>query len=282
MKNRKTLKLPAVQAIGFIGLAVLVVSFLVAAHPVSQSMDVDTCADCHEDVAKAYLSLSHAATNTCTDCHGNAETHLEEGGGPNIFAFKDTDGSSQKSKKCLTCHTKDHARFFASPHGKASMDCTDCHSVHASGKNPALLKISTNKNCSACHEDIFALFQLNERHRLQEGILDCATCHNPHEPAVRERLGGFKHEACLKCHTDKGGPFLYEHGASRIEGCTACHEVHGSPNRRLLTFQSISDLCFSCHALTPSWHSRFTSEGTNCTVCHSTIHGSNLSKIFLK
>lgn len=281
MKNRKTLKLPAVQVIGFIGLAVLVVSFLVAAHPAPQSSDVDACADCHEDVAKAYLSMPHAA-NTCTDCHGSAETHLEEGGGPNIFAFKDTDVTNQKSKKCLTCHAKDNARYFASPHGKSSMDCTACHSVHGSGMYPALLKTSANKNCSQCHEDIFALFQLNERHRLQEGLLDCATCHDPHEPVARERLGGFKHEACLKCHTDKGGPFLYEHGASRVEGCTVCHEVHGSPNRRMLTSQSISDLCFSCHALAPSWHSRFTSEGTNCTVCHSTIHGSNLSKIFLK
>jgi predicted CXXCH cytochrome family protein len=86
----------------------------------------------------------------------------------------------------------------------------------------------------------------------------------------------------LQCHTDKSGPYLFEHGASRIEGCTACHEVHGSPNRHMLTQQSISDLCFSCHTHAVSWHSRFNSTSTNCTVCHSTIHGSNLSKIFLK
>jgi predicted CXXCH cytochrome family protein len=112
--------------------------------------------------------------------------------------------------------------------------------------------------------------------------LECTTCHDQHSPATGQRLGGFKHESCLKCHTDKGGPFLYEHGASRIEGCRACHEVHGSPNKHMLTHQSVSDLCFSCHVMAPSFHARFDSYSTNCTVCHATVHGSNLSKIFLK
>jgi DmsE family decaheme c-type cytochrome len=144
------------------------------------------------------------------------------------------------------------------------------------------LKASATKTCFSCHEDIFAKFNLNERHRLQEGILGCTSCHNPHEPATKERLGGFKQEACLKCHTDKGGPYLYEHGSSRVEGCTICHDSHGSPNRHMLTYQSIADLCFSCHIATPQWHSRFGEKTSNCTSCHSTIHGSNLSKIFLK
>ena len=96
------------------------------------------------------------------------------------------------------------------------------------------------------------------------------------------RLGGFKDEACIRCHTDKGGPFLFEHGSSRVEGCTICHEPHGSPNRHLLITQSISDLCFSCHTFAPAFHKGFDSRTTNCTSCHSTIHGSNLSRIFIK
>lgn len=228
------------------------------------------------------MSKPHSALNSCTACHGDSKLHLEEGGGATIFAFKSTDSPNEKSKKCLTCHTKINSRFSASPHGKAALDCTTCHVMHSEKTMPSLLATSATKSCYTCHEDVFSLFQLNERHRLQEGIMGCSTCHNPHEPATRERLAGFKHEPCLKCHTDKGGPYVYEHGASRIEGCKACHEVHGSPNRRMLTHQSISDLCFSCHAAAPSWHSRFDSNTTNCTSCHSTIHGSNLNKLFLK
>lgn len=281
-KRKKKVKFSSVKTIGFIGLAVCVTGFLFAAKPSKQTTDIETCADCHEEVTKAFMSKPHSASNSCTDCHGDAEKHLEEGGGSNIFAFKPTDAPNEKSKKCLTCHTRSNARFLASPHGKASLDCTTCHVMHSEKTNPSLLQASATKSCFKCHEDIFSQFQLNERHRLQEGILDCTTCHDPHVPAERERLGGFKHESCLRCHTDKGGPFLYEHLSSRIEGCSACHEVHGSPNRHMLTHQSISDLCFSCHASAPSWHSRFDSYTTNCVSCHAAIHGSNLSKLFLK
>lgn len=247
----------------------------------TQDVPSNTCAECHEDMAEAFQITPHAA-NSCVACHDDPDAHLEEGGGANIFAFTTENLANEKSSKCLSCHSQDNARFFASPHGKSSMDCTSCHSIHMEKVMPALLKTSPLKNCYTCHQDIFARFQLNERHRLQEGILSCSTCHDPHEPSARERLGGFKHESCLTCHTDKGGPFLYEHGASRIEGCTSCHEVHGSPNRHMLTHQSTADLCFSCHGVAPDWHSRFDSYSTNCTVCHATIHGSNLSHIFLK
>lgn len=281
-KTRKKMKLPSIKVVGCIGLAIVLAGFLSTAKPAIQETDVETCAECHEDIGKAFPSKPHSVTNSCTACHGDAETHLEEGGGPNIFAFKAEDMPNEKSKKCLDCHTNSNSRFMASPHGKASMDCTTCHVMHSEKTNPALLETSATKTCYTCHEDVFSKFQLNERHRLQEGILSCASCHNPHEPATRERLAGFKDQSCLKCHTDKGGPYFYEHAASRIEGCTACHEVHGTPNRHMLTHQSTSDLCFSCHTTAVSWHSRFDSRTTNCAVCHSTIHGSNLSKIFLK
>jgi DmsE family decaheme c-type cytochrome len=281
-KTRKKTKLPFVEIIGLIALAIFISGFSSSAKSATQAPDVETCLDCHEDLAKTFWSNPHSELSSCTACHGDAQRHLEEGGGPTIFAFKSEDIPREKSEKCLTCHLKTNPRFFASPHGKGSLDCTTCHVMHSEKTRPHLLESSSTRSCYSCHQDIFSLFQLNERHRLQEGIMGCTTCHNPHEPATRERLAGFKHESCLKCHTDKGGPFLYEHGASRIEGCEACHEVHGTPNRHMLTHQSTSDLCFSCHAEAPSFHSRFDSRTTNCTVCHSTIHGSNLSQIFLK
>jgi DmsE family decaheme c-type cytochrome len=278
----KKMKLPQVILLGIIGAVVISTSYLLGATPATQEeTGVNVCAECHDDIAHNIQTQPHAGNN-CVACHGDPEAHLGEGGGPNIFAFGVEELANDKSAKCLTCHSKTTGRYFASPHGKSAMDCTTCHSIHADMAKPALLKTSALKNCSTCHQDVFAQFQLNERHRLQEGILGCASCHNPHEPSSMLRLGGFKQESCLKCHTDKGGPFLHEHGASRIEGCTACHEVHGSPNKHMLTHQSVSDLCFSCHTMAPSFHARFDSYSTNCTVCHATIHGSNLSKIFLK
>ncbi len=279
--TQKRMKLPSVVMLGFTILVVFAICNLYAAKPSGQEESNAKCAECHDQLAQAIHSQAHAA-NACVSCHGDATKHLEEGGGPNIFAFGVDELSPAKSEKCLTCHAEAKTRYFVSQHAKSSLDCTTCHSIHSAGSMEALLKTNPLKTCSTCHQDVFAQFQLSERHRLQEGILECSTCHDPHEPSTMRQLGGFKQEACLTCHTDKGGPFLHEHGASRIEGCTSCHEVHGSPNRHMLTYQSVADLCFSCHGLAPDWHSRFDPYSTNCTTCHIAIHGSNLSKIFLK
>ncbi len=289
----KLMKLPSLKVIGLISLAFAVSGFLSAAKQATQAPEVGVCAECHEDVCtdfklvrhaevklETWTKTAHEVETICANCHGDPTKHLEEGGGPDtIFAFKKTDDVQAKAQTCLNCHSGTRARFFASPHGKALMDCTNCHSDLMTVTR---IKKSPTKICISCHQEVLAQFELNERHRLQEGILECTTCHDQHAPSTKNRLGGFKHESCLNCHTDKGGPFLYEHGASRIEGCSSCHEVHGSPNRHLLIHQSISDLCFSCHVAAPSFHSRFTSQSTNCTVCHATIHGSNLDKLFLK
>lgn len=49
----------------------------------------------------------------------------------------------------------------------------------------------------------------------------------------------------------------------------------------MLTFQAVAELCYSCHVAVPGFHSRFTLD-TQCTNCHSSIHGSNLDPYFLR
>jgi len=276
----------ALKAAGSLALILGAAGLLMAAKPgpPQTKKDIETCGACHEDEAKAFGRTPHTAIGdtACTSCHAGADQHLKDGGGTGIFAFKATDAAPAKTKACLACHAASAGSFMAGPHGKSALDCTSCHTMHASGAKDHLLKTPANETCTACHQDVAAKFAMNERHRLQEGVLACVTCHDPHGVSSREKLGGFKQEACLKCHADKGGPFLYEHGASRVEGCTICHEVHGSPNRHMLAYQSVGDLCFSCHVLTPQWHSRFGDKTTNCVSCHATIHGSNASRIFIK
>ncbi len=264
------------------------------------------CVECHEDQVAKLANTSHwaletqglasmaGATEACTACHGDATTHIEEGGGGGtMFAFGDEELASVKSEACLTCHADTHPRFDASAHARGGLDCTTCHSVHdAAALGVAQLKpggldivgVTENRSsatCSECHSDVAASFQFNETHRLQEGILECASCHDPHAPPTRALLGGFKQEQCVSCHTDKGGPFVFEHGSVMVDGCVSCHTPHGAPNRHMLAQQSVADLCFSCHALVPGFHTRFTSE-TVCTNCHSSIHGSNFHEAFLQ
>jgi len=288
--NNRRSKLPFCRWLWVAGLA-LFVATLIGYWPgtaYAANVDAKSCAECHEDLVAAFKNIPHAVidkkglgkTFSCESCHGDLSKHMENPEAGNIFAFKGGDSAIDISKRCLSCHKDNHGEYFSSAHSKANIHCITCHGIHGKTKQ-TLLKGGPTKICYSCHEDVFAKFKLNEKHRLYEGTLGCGSCHDPHKPATRQRLAGFKQETCYKCHADKQGPFLYEHDSVRVEGCSTCHDVHGSPNRHLLVNQSVSELCYSCHTVVPGWHSRFT-HTSNCANCHSTIHGSNLSSKFLK
>jgi len=264
-----------------------------AKEPVAEAEYVgsETCGDCHEAEYANYKMSIHFLTEKrnlkikgCEACHGPGSVHVEEGGGTEtIFSFKANLPAAYKTEKCLNCHSQENKNFLfpGSDHTKGSVTCSDCHQSHPEMGKDMLLTKQGYKLCLKCHREIEPKLALNERHRMTEGMVKCVDCHKNHEQSPRTRLGGFKQEMCFKCHTDKQGPFIYEHDAIRVEGCTACHDPHGSVNRHMLTHQSTADLCFSCHSSVPVWHNRFTAESV-CTNCHSTIHGSQLSPAFLK
>jgi len=128
--------------------------------------------------------------------------------------------------------------------------------------------------------------------------MGCSSCHNPHDGSQPKMIKGDSvNELCYSCHTEKRGPFLFEHAPVR-EDCVSCHEPHGSSHKRLLV-QKLPNLCWNCH-LTGSGHfgsgdnfstekgipvapttptgyptvnSRFVEK--SCKNCHVNLHGSN-------
>jgi DmsE family decaheme c-type cytochrome len=237
---------------------------------------------------------------SCLNCHGEATEHIRGGGGRQaIFAFRE-EPALEQTTRCLGCHRDTHPGFDRSNHAQAGLTCSNCHRQHGDSAATMLLRdIETpleltalrgsTRICFDCHGTQFSEFAFNERHRLREGILECTSCHDPHASSTRSLLGGFKQQQCVDCHVDKDGPFVFEHGASRVEGCTACHSPHGSPNRHMLAHQRVGELCFSCHAAVPQFHFGFSPVApprfgldTQCTNCHSAIHGSNFDPFFLR
>ena len=93
-------------------------------------------------------------------------------------------------------------------------------------------------------------------------------------------------EKCLSCHTEKRGPFLWEHAPVR-ENCLTCHDPHGSNHEKLLGARQ-PYLCQRCHLNTR--HPGTLYDGTNtlagrsvsnravehaCKNCHQNVHGGN-------
>ena len=188
-----------------------------------------------------------------------------------------------KSLMCLKCHTANATfnlhEWNSGDHAISDVTCIDCHNIH---KGPDLITgpREIKGMCFKCHPESRAEFSLRSHHPINENKIFCTDCHNQHgsmnDGLLREDLAK---ENCIKCHAEKGGPFVYEH-ADLNEDCMTCHRPHGSPYNALLVTQEFF-LCMQCHAghRTSSSNSTLESKGafyTRCTDCHSSVHGSDL------
>jgi DmsE family decaheme c-type cytochrome len=256
----------------------------------------ETCATCHDEVSKKFadnphtkMALMHgnAAGVTCENCHGAGKAHVE-GGGDVTKIFNPSKGSTKEiNATCLKCHAGTHPDFERSPHAKADVGCTGCHSVHGSKEEP-LLKAAEPTLCYQCHADQKAQFNMPLHHRVNEGLIKCSDCHDVHGTFLptNQRSTEDQNAVCTKCHTDVRGPFTYEHAPVRAEGCTTCHTPHGSQNPRLLNMPSVATLCNQCHSPLSAGGVHGLDAGsttvTPCVTCHTFIHGSNVSPAFTR
>jgi DmsE family decaheme c-type cytochrome len=260
-----------------------------------QFVGSETCATCHEEVAKGFAGNPHTKIAemhgksgvTCEGCHGPGKAHVDGGGdvtkifNPAKASAKDIDAT------CLTCHAGTHPNFARSPHAKASVSCTSCHVVHGA-KVEHLLRASQPQLCFQCHNDVKPQFDMPFHHKVNEGAVSCSDCHDVHGTFGNNNLKSTadQNAICTKCHTETRGPFVYEHAAVKSEGCVGCHTPHGSQNARLLNVANINTLCNQCHspvaAGTVHGMSGGSSELSPCTSCHTYIHGSNLNQAFLR
>ncbi|MBI3316994.1 MAG: hypothetical protein HYZ85_03190 [Candidatus Omnitrophica bacterium] len=163
-------------------------------------------------------------------------------------------------------------------HGPASLH------VDKGGGTDNIVNPKTNpSSCFTCHTDKKFQFQLPSHHPVLEGKMSCSDCHSAHGADVRPwsatTLSGIN-EACLHCHKEQKGPFVWEHEAVR-EGCTTCHQVHGSLHAKMLVARD-NMLCLRCHTqmnfpiIGRQGHGGRLPQGTCFSAgCHTAVHGSN-------
>jgi DmsE family decaheme c-type cytochrome len=258
----------------------------------------ETCAACHEEVAKGFASNPHTKMAqmhgkngvTCENCHGAGKSHVD-GGGDTAKIFNPAKATPKEvDAKCLDCHQSQHANFQHSGHGEANVSCLGCHSVHGGEDPERLLKVAQPALCFQCHTDVKPQFAMPFHHRVEEGVMKCSDCHDPHGTFGRKglRASAQQDAVCTKCHTETAGPFVYEHAVVKTEGCVACHTPHGGPNPRLLNRANINTICLQCHSPSTNYstgepmgpaHNQNT-QYQACTICHSEIHGSNVSAVY--
>jgi DmsE family decaheme c-type cytochrome len=303
-----------------LGLLLVLLSAVAASAqtPSSNFVGSNVCRACHPDVWLNFYKNPHyksIAAGTlppdrtgCEGCHGPGKAHVEARGGkttiPRAFSLMEP---KPILDACLTCHAKDlsRANIRRSEHTEADIACTGCHSIHKSPTPKFLLAKKQNELCYGCHSSVRTQFSMPFKHRVNEGFMQCSDCHNPHgtftatwrsgvRPHMVDQVLG-NEEACLKCHSDKRGPFTFEHTPVRTEGCEICHSPHGSMNAKLLRRPVVFTVCLECHngagnfgrqgdsiVTQTATHNMFDPKYRNCTTCHGRIHGSNSDPNFLR
>jgi len=251
----------------------------------------ETCLGCH-DIAATFSHSPHA-DQECESCHGPGSVHVETGGEDKSVSFK-VRPPKWANSQCLACHTKDRevSAFHKGPHGRNGLSCVSCHNAHPEKPRFNLLKAAEASLCISCHNESRGDFQKPYHHPVLENAMDCTDCHTPHSEERRpmQQLTFGSEQSCISCHSDKGGPFVFEHVPVRVNNCQTCHEPHGSTNARMLIRNEVHLMCLECHSMTPgvltsqppAFHNINSPRFRECTTCHREIHGSNADRVFLK
>ena len=262
----------------------------------------DDCAACHAEVGEMFAKTSHGvylgttakADNSCESCHGSGDAHVENAD-PALIINPGRHDQFAGRETCLDCHQgHEFDDWEFSGHRNADVTCSDCHRVHVNATETVMK--STPDLCYDCHGDLRAAAYMPSHHPVAEGKISCLDCHNVHGGTVTFAMDDGGRELCFSCHSEKEGPFLFEH-APVNENCMLCHTPHGSVADNLLK-QSEPTLCLNCHAM----HFHASVEGvdgafsdpmaperagisspdgfktamlTKCTQCHTEIHGSD-------
>lgn len=227
------------------------------------------CESCHGPGSLAIADIEEKVK-----LHGEAGNHCDTS---KLIDLQNLPAMAQ-SLICLKCHstasTPNLTLWNSSSHALNEVSCFDCHKLHL-GPQQKLSREAMADLCYTCHPDVKMQNNLLSHHPLKEKKLVCTDCHDVHGSLQDNLLkGSTPKETCIRCHMDKQGPFVFEHG-DVTENCANCHAPHGSSFPPLLNV-TMPFLCLQCHGghlvETAGVKKLFMNR---CTDCHSQIHGTD-------
>lgn len=228
------------------------------------------CASCHNphgsNTAGILFDTVHApvASKRCSQCH-EAPT--------SPTPFKTTRPGLEL---CRGCHnTMMNETFSKSRVHWPLLDqtgCMHCHEPHAATQKK-LLRREEASLCGTCHKDTMEWqTRLAEKEKQERAALKgkpekgafthqpvqsggCSSCHHPHasDNAHLMRQASVV-EGCGACHDwlkHTSHPMGEKYADSRNKNlkvdCLSCHRAHGTGNRYMIPFPTVTDLCIQCH-----------------------------------
>lgn len=261
----------------------------------------ESCLRCHDKPpATSILLTPHAvkgdartpfAAHACESCHGASPEHMRAPEGSKrpapamAFGKKSKNNVADQNAVCLNCHSgAARINWKGSPHHSNDVSCASCHNLHTTADR-VLARKTQPAVCYECHKEQRAQTLRRSHHPINEGLVTCSECHNPHGSPQRKLLVGMTvNDTCYGCHAEKRGPFLWEHAPVR-EDCSICHVPHGANETRLLK-QRAPFMCQQCHMASAHPSTLYSAANIPptaghqllakaCLNCHSQVHGSN-------
>lgn len=247
----------------------------------------EKCSTCHTDVSAKHKSTVHGKLGKdCASCHGGGDAHMASPSKKNIIRFGKGADAKAANAQCQSCHGKNQKLMFwdTSYHKKNDVTCASCHTVHKTSKPYA----KQPEKCFECHKNVKSESNKFSHHPIVEGKVSCSDCHNPHGALGHGAIKAENvNQLCYKCHAEKRGPYIWEHPPVE-EDCMKCHGSHGTKAAKLLK-EKQPQLCQQCHDANQHPGTPYGAEASfkgnfgagrgglarGCTLCHSTIHGSN-------
>jgi predicted CXXCH cytochrome family protein len=240
-----------------------------------------TCLTCHAGAHPNFLRSEHGKAGVgCTSCHS---IHGFVPATSPVAAASPVAGEGKKPQ--LSVRFLDTLKPDASTSDPLQWTTA---SLEMPGQNPNLLRAPQPQLCFSCHSDVKPAFSQPFHHKVNEGLMKCTDCHDPHGTFGNNQLRSTADQnmICTKCHTETRGPFVFEHAAVKSEGCLACHSPHGSQNARLLNVPNINQMCNQCHSPIAGDNIHGQGAGSaevqSCIGCHTMIHGSNINPALIR
>ena len=228
----------------------------------SEYVGAETCKTCHEDMFKNFENTPHFVTTLenkrgpewhgCEACHGPGKgtwraaatrpkflpsrTPRRKSPARAAWAATATAKSTATSRGRRTCRTTWAASTVTRRIMPKNANFDERKAAAALLRMPSGSQTAVQSALSSSGE---------RRHGAVQRLPQSAR--RVPDPAVAGY--GRQDTVCFKCHSEKAGPFVYEHQAVKTEGCVSCHTPHGSANPRLLKRSQVNLVCLECHSL---------------------------------